>query len=386
MSLNNFIKLIQRNQTVARFLEDSYCRVPYYIFPGRALSPLSVVFLATYKCNLRCKMCFYYNESEEVSTLRMIKERGPEELSRDQVCKLIDDLSLMKVKVFTIHGGEPLLYKDFFKIAKYSQSKGLLVNFVTNGTLISEDIAKEIVAAKINHITFSIDGPENIHDKIRNVPGTFSKMLSGIKNICALKEHGYNVPGISISTYLSAINQAYIVELAQLLYQCGVKNWGVGLSTYNSERLAGFTREILGIDNSNHQGSLEHIADDIIFIDKEALKKQRRDIRDLNRHYKMDIYFPSEKAIDKYDNPSFNEAGRCFYPWARVVISPYGEVFPCINLAMVGFSLGNIKDEPLSTIWNSQKFREFRGKLKARKLLPICSKCCTINGTRKLRN
>jgi len=331
-------------------------------------------------------MCFYYNESEEANTLKTIKERGPEELAVEQVYKLIDELSLMKVRVFTIHGGEPLLYKDFFKIAQYAQDKGLLVNFITNGTLITEDFAKKIVEAKINQITFSIDGPQSVHDAVRNVPGTFQRMLSGIRNICSLKEQGHAIPNLSVSTYISAINQSYLSEIVQILHQYGIKSWGAGLVTYNSEKLANSTRNILGLKSNIREGSLEHLSDSMIFIDKGTLSKQKREIIDLNKNYKIDIYFPSDKAIDKYDDPSFNEADRCFYPWARVVISPYGEVFPCINLAMVGFSLGNIKDEPLSKIWNSQKFREFRRKLRTRKLLPICSKCCTINGIRKLRN
>jgi radical SAM protein with 4Fe4S-binding SPASM domain len=67
-----------------------------------------------------------------------------------------------------------------------------------------------------------------------------------------------------------------------------------------------------------------------------------------------------------------------------VVVSPYGEVFPCVPLSMVNAVMGNIKDNSLQSIWNGSKYIDFRRKLKNSKLLPICSKCCTVNNVKIL--
>jgi len=125
-------------------------------------------------------MCFYYNEVEKDKTCKLIEDRAGEELTLNQIKDLIDQCSKMKVKVFTIHGGEPLLYPNIFVISKYAKDKGMLVNFVTNGTLINEAMAKKIIDAGINHITFSLDGSYQIHDVIRSVSGTFVRLIAGI--------------------------------------------------------------------------------------------------------------------------------------------------------------------------------------------------------------
>lgn len=351
---------------------------------GRALNPLSIVLLVTYRCNLRCKMCFYYNESEIKKTGDMITRRKDEELSFERIKELIDEMEKMKIRVMTLHGGEPLIYPGIFDIASYARDRGIAVNFVTNGTMISQNIAERIVKAKISGITFSIDGPEDIHDEVRSMKGVFAKVISGIGFLKELEKAGKKIPNIQVSTYISAINQEKIEELYEILKEMKIKNWGVGLITYNSEKMEAATRKILHINTDEGQGGLENLTDEVKNIKEEVLLEQREKIKKANKHYRMDIIFPTEKAVKKYYDSYYNEKDFCLYPWARTVISPYGEVFPCVNLSMVNYSLGNIKEKSLKEIWNSAEYIEFRKKLKKNKLLPICSKCCVINNVKKL--
>ncbi len=382
--MKKIIKSLGKNKNLAKCLEHLYCKIPYLFGNGQAFNPLSVVLLVSYKCNLRCKMCFYYNDSEKDNTCNLIKNRANEELTLGQIYKLIDDASYMKVKILTIHGGEPLLYPDIFKISNYAYEKGLLVNFITNGALLSEKIAKKIVNAKINQITFSLDGPEAIHDNVRNVKGTFKRLMLGVKNLKNLEEKGYKIPNLCISTYISAINQNKIKDIIDVIKNIGIKDWGVGLITHNGEKLAIATSKILKINKNKNQGNLENLKDEVKNIDINILKKQREIVSTKNKKYQLEIIFPSKKAIENYYNPGFNEMDYCLLPWSRIVISPYGEVFPCINLSMIGCVLGNIKEKSLKDIWNSQRYINFRKKLKKNKLFPLCSKCCHINNLKKI--
>jgi radical SAM protein with 4Fe4S-binding SPASM domain len=377
------IKLVQKLK-IARIIEDLYCKIPYYFGKGRAFHPLSAVLLVSYRCNLRCTMCFYYNEAESEHTMQLLREKHGEELSKSQIFQLIDDLADMRVKVLTIHGGEPLLYPDIFEITHYADTKRLLVNFVTNGTLINEQTARKISETHINHITFSLDGPEHIHDEVRNVSGTFHKLISGIKHLKELERTGTRIPSLSIATYISAVNQNHIHEIIDIIHELGISGWDVGLITYNSEKLSDASRTILGIFDDSHEGSLDNIKEEIKTIGESVLKKQRESVKDKNRNYCLDITFPSEKAIESYYDNSYNELNYCLYPWARTVISPYGDVLPCITMSMIGYSAGNIKETSLKQIWNGKQFVEFRKLLKKQGLLPICSKCCTINNIRKI--
>lgn len=382
--MKKIIKLFGKNKNLTRYLEYLYCKIPYEFGNGKAFNPLSIVLLVSYKCNLRCKMCFYYNESEKNNTCNLIKDRANEELNLKQIYKLIDNASHMKIKILTIHGGEPLLYPDIFRIANYAYNKGLLVNFITNGVLLSEKVAKKIVDAKINQITFSLDGPEAVHDNVRNVKGTFKKLVQGIKNLKNLEKEGHKIPNLCISTYISAINQNKIIDVLEVIKNMEIKNWGVGLITHNGGKLAIATRKILKINKNKNQGNLENLEDEVKNIDRNILKKQRKIVSGKNKKYQLEIIFPSEKAIDNYYNLGFNEMNYCLLPWSRIVISPYGEVFPCINLSMIGCVLGNIKEKSLKEIWNSHEYINFRKKLKKSKLFPLCSKCCHINNLKKI--
>ena len=380
--INKIISKLARNQLLGNNIEKAYCGIPYRFGKGKALAPLSVVLLISYRCNLRCKMCFYYNEVEKDKTCKLIENRTSEELTLSEIKELIDDCAEMGVKVFTIHGGEPLLYPNIFVVSKYARSRGLLVNFVTNGTLINSEVANKIVDAGINHITFSIDGPREIHDEVRSIPGTFDRVINGIRLLIDIE----GAPSMSVSTYVSALNQSELAKTMKIVRDSGIRRWGVGLITHNSDKLASATRMLLGdlSEDGGDQGNLSGISDEVKNIDLKVLRKQRKKIlnRNGNEKYQLDIIFPSSTAIDEYYNPGFNELDKCIYPWARTVISPYGEVFPCVNLSMVGCVLGNIKEESLKKIWNGEEYVWFRKKLKGKGLFSLCSKCCHINNVR----
>ena len=367
------IKLLQKNKLLARFVEDMYSRVPYAIMGGRALNPLSAVLLLTYRCNLRCRMCFYYNEAEKSNTQSLIHTRKNEELTLQQ-----------NVKVLTLHGGEPLVYEGVFEISKYAASKGLLVNFITNGILLNDNIIDKIIDAGINSITISLDGPDYIHDDIRGMKGAFSRIMDGIAILRKKEKEGKKIPKLSISTYISALNQSTVMELFEKIKTTGITDWSIGLVTYNSEKLSSATRKILGIGGEKGQGDLSCLSDDITSLEPEKLLKAREQLKKENMKAGLQITFPSKEAINRYSDQLFNEVNYCLYPWARVIVSPYGEVFPCIPMSMVDADMGNIKEKNLAEIWNGEKYRAFRMALKGKRLLPVCSKCCTINNVKPL--
>jgi len=384
--MNNIISKLSKNQLFANKLEAMYNWIPYHFGNGKAFSPLSVTLLVSYRCNLRCKMCFYYNEVEKDKTCKLIEQRSTEELTLPQIKDLIDQCSLMKVKVFTIHGGEPLLYPHIFEISKYAKSNGMIVNFVTNGTLINETIANKIVDAGINHITFSLDGPRPIHDEVRSVPGTFDRIIAGIKILKDMETSGKTVPGMSISTYVSAINQKKLAQTLRVINKTGIKDWGVGLITHNSDNLTNDTKKIFNMSAGDGHGGLGNLKDEVKNINLDILNNQREACKMINKgdDYGLDIIFPSKDAIKNYYDPTWNEVPNCTCRWSRTVISPYGEVFPCVNLSMINHIVGNIKEEKLKKIWNGEKYIDFRKKLKEYGTFPICSKCCHINNKRSI--
>lgn len=134
--------------------------------------PQVVVWNITSDCNLSCRHC--YDASRQTP--------NTPELNQKQAKDFIQDLSQIKVPALLFSGGEPLLRKDIFALAKFAKNKGIKVALSTNGTLITPEVARKIKKAGFFYVGISLDGREKTNDWFRKKPGAFRKTLSGIRN------------------------------------------------------------------------------------------------------------------------------------------------------------------------------------------------------------
>lgn len=152
-------------------------------FKARRPTPLFASYNVTGRCNMRCVFCEWWKTvTPELPTKKAIA-------SIDAVCSL-------GVPFFDLSGGEPLLRKDIITLAKRVSSHGCLVSMNTNATLL--DGAKVSEVAKVfDLVIVSLDGPREVHDKIRGVVGTYNKVMKAIK---LLKASGVRVGVNSVVT------------------------------------------------------------------------------------------------------------------------------------------------------------------------------------------
>jgi MoaA/NifB/PqqE/SkfB family radical SAM enzyme len=80
----------------------------------------------------------------------------------------------------SISGGEPFLYKDLEELLKFSRSLGYQNTLASNGMLLRSERAKRILDF-VDLIAVSVDGPQPLHDKIRNQAGAYDKMCQGLE-------------------------------------------------------------------------------------------------------------------------------------------------------------------------------------------------------------
>lgn len=101
--------------------------------------PREVMIEIEARCNLDCEFCFNKNSFAEKG--RDIKNK----LSTSIIKKIIDSTAQTKIPIVRFTGGEPLLRKDIWQLAKYAKRKNLETRLNTNGILITSlNIAKEI--------------------------------------------------------------------------------------------------------------------------------------------------------------------------------------------------------------------------------------------------
>lgn len=122
----------------------------------------------SYACNLSCKHCFV-NKSEDV-------------LLYEDYISIIDCLYKEGLFIVVYTYGEPLLYPYFFEIARYVKSLGIAQILMTNGTMITDELADKLLEAGIKTVYVSIDhSKREIHDANRGQIGCFDKAMNSIK-------------------------------------------------------------------------------------------------------------------------------------------------------------------------------------------------------------
>jgi len=131
-----------------------------------------VVWNTTRTCNLRCRHCYAGAEDKDFEG----------ELSTQEGMALIDDLADFQAPVILFSGGEPILREDLMKLGKYALGKGLRTVISTNGTLITQEKAKQIKEAEFSYVGISLDGMEGTNDRFRGQKGAFENAIQGMRN------------------------------------------------------------------------------------------------------------------------------------------------------------------------------------------------------------
>lgn len=141
--------------------------------------PMSLSWDVTNRCNMRCKHCF--NQSGDSSVYDFEKE-----LTREETFDLVKQIIEIKPEQMCICGGETLLNPYIFEIIEALTSGGIVVSMVSNGLLMTDEVAEKLKKAGVNHIQISVDGLGYQHDTFRSMKGAFQK---AIRALDILKKH-----------------------------------------------------------------------------------------------------------------------------------------------------------------------------------------------------
>lgn len=150
--------------------------------------PLSVIWELTYACNQKCRYCIAQAGAPQ-----------PDELSREEVDRVVDELVELRIGLINLTGGEPLLKKETaLSIARKASAHGIELELLTNAMLVTPEVAEEIHEAGIRYAQVSLDcvNPD-MHDSMRGVKGAWEKAVSGINY---LRDAGVEVMAAAVMT------------------------------------------------------------------------------------------------------------------------------------------------------------------------------------------
>ncbi len=147
-------------------------------------TPEYITLYVTNYCNAKCDHCFYW---QELNT-------GNPELTLDEMKQVAKSLK-HPLRTLMITGGEPFMRKDIAEIciAFHKINRARRITIPTNGINTERilDAAKKalIECPKLYlHIQVSIDGPKEMHDKFRKVPGCYDKAAETLRKLLELRK------------------------------------------------------------------------------------------------------------------------------------------------------------------------------------------------------
>ena len=172
--------------------------------------PKWIAWEVTQRCNLNCIHC--RASSEETS--------AEGDFTTEEALRLLNDIAALSQPVVVLSGGEPLLRRDVFEIARHGTGLGLRMCMATNGTLIDDKICEDMKGSEIRMVSLSLDGSTAaIHDNFRRQPGAFDGTIRGIE---FLKKHG--IPFLINSSFTTR-NQDDIGSVFRLAKSLGATAW-----------------------------------------------------------------------------------------------------------------------------------------------------------------
>ena len=126
-------------------------------------------------CNLRCIYCY------AGSGLPLQNE-----LTLEEIYSAIDQaVALGARKIIILGGGEPLLYRDLFKVIDYIQAQGVTADLFTNGMLITPEKARALYERQVSVVIKMNSRNPEVQDLLAGQPGAFAAIDKGLQNLLA---------------------------------------------------------------------------------------------------------------------------------------------------------------------------------------------------------
>ena len=363
------IRDLARRRFFARFDRD---------FDGARAKLRQISIKITNACNLRCKMCGQWGESgyNLGKPTEVIRETVPLEVYR----RMVDDVAHIKPFIY-VWGGEPFLYKDLMPLMGYMKEKDFTVSLVTNGTRLEEHAA-EIVDTGWDALMLSMDGPPEIHDEIRGMPGCFDMLARNIEMLNRLKaDRRATKPHVMILSTISRDNAAVLDRIFDMGEELGVGCIIMYYSWFTTEEIGRrhqrIMRSALGCDPVAWKGYLFPFD----AIDVAAVQESVRRIQ--GRKYSFPYVFLPELEIEEipryYAEPqNFFGYDKCVAPWLAAELMPNGDVATCRDYP--DYVTGNIKEQSILDIFDGERHWKFRNALREHGMFPICARCCGLMG------
>lgn len=276
--------------------------------------PALISWNLTKKCNLRCPHC--YMEAGKAAA---------GELTTDECLGLIREFKSLGTEMLILTGGEPLLRRDIYDIARTASDEGIWVVMGTNGVLITENVVRKMIECGVKGVGISLDSLDPAqHDHFRGGPNAWKYAVRALE-LC----HAYGLQ-VLVQTTVMAFNRHEIYQMIDFAREKGA--WSFNLyflvQTGRGQQLNDLSAE-----------DTERVLTDL--VERQDTYRPMLVRAKCAPHFKRIAY---ERGVGGL------ESGGCMAGTQYCRITPEGDVTPCPYMTAVA---GNVREQPFTEIWNT---------------------------------
>lgn len=289
------------------------------------------------RCNCRCLMCDIW------------RARGKGELSAEEVAGWLAEWRGLGVRRVVLSGGEALLHSDLDAFCEPLRGAGIGVTLLSTGLLLRRDAQR--LVRWCDDVIVSLDGPREVHDRIRNVARAFEKLADGVAAVRAAD------PRVAISARCTVQRENFrdlraTVRTARELGLDRISFLAADVSTEAFNRPGGWEPE--------RASAVALEADDLPLLGDEIDALEREHADDFASGFLAESPEKLRRRLLQYFAALHGQGDfapvECNAPWVSAVVEADGMVRPCFfqpplgNLRTAG-SLAAVLNSPEAVAW-----------------------------------
>lgn len=319
--------------------------------------PVYAVWEVTLKCDHACAHC----------GSRAVRARE-DELSTAELLDVADQLLRLGTREVTLIGGEAYLRPDLPVLVRHLAERGARVTMQTGGRGLTDRRCAILREAGMVAVGVSIDGPPEVHDLLRNSPGSHA---AGVRALKSARAAGMTTASNMQVNRLSWPNLRWQYELMQSL---GVQGWRLQV-TVPMGRAADRPEWLL------EPWRVLEVMDLLADLQRDALA--RAEAAGLPPHRAMNVqagnnlgYFGPHEALLRSrpgQSPTYYQG--CVSGRFTIGIESDGTIKGCPSLPTAPYAGGNVRDLSLERIWYEAPELNFVQQRTSDELWGFCGTC-----------
>lgn len=325
--------------------------IKQYLLAGPCVPmPRHLLIEITSLCNLKCAMC--------PKTHHAVNTKENQVMTWEIFSQLLP--LLPHIESLDLNGiwGEAFLHPDLYlKMLAAIKKHDTDVYTMSNGVLLTEALARKLVALELNRLVISMDAAcAETYAKIRP-PGRFNAIIDGLKALQKAKRAlGKKQPKVELAFVGMRTN---IDEFPQLIRMAA----DLGVARVNLQAMG----EYPGLEGES-----------IAAHDKERGRRIAAEARRIGATCGIDIrLLPEDQFVaDRGHQNTLVDSSRhrkqCHDLWNRAVIAATGDVLPCCASPV---PMGNLNRNSFAEIWRGPKYNRLRQQFLSGSTPPMCQHC-----------